>query len=310
METFSQSKIKAFRRCPKNYEYKYVQGLSRRTTPSQLARGVTFHEMLDAVAMGKDPMIPLANYRKEYNNLWNEEEGEYSSPEDILSLFNRYRKFYADDELDYGGRSEIEVQVEHQGIVFKGIIDKLAKDRQGRIFVMDHKTHKLIPDESVRFSDIQTILYYWAARESGEKVDGVLWDYIRTKPPTKPELLKRGGLSRRKDADVDYDTLLETIRENDLDPDDYREELERASKKVFFLRIKLPKPGEDLIKEVVGDFFHTARDIQDSTHFPRNMSRDCKMCSYYQICSAEVRGFDSESIRKMMFVTKPHAVKV
>lgn len=303
-ETFSQSKIKTYRRCPKAYDYKYNQGLTRRASPATLARGIVIHDMLDARVMGKDPMERLEEYRKSYDLLWEDEAESYSTPDDILSLYTRYCKFWAGENLDYQGLSEIEVRAEYQGMMFKGIIDKLPKDPQGRVWVSDHKTHKIIPDEATRFSDIQTVLYFWARREEGHRVDGILWDYIRTKPPTVPALLKAGGLTRRKDTDCDYDTWMKAILDNKLDPKDYQVELERSKSKVFFQRMYLPKPGEDLIKEVVKDFFDTAREIKNAESFPRNMTRDCKSCFSYPICALEVRGMDSDLVRKQMFVCK------
>ena len=305
-DTFSQSKIKAFRRCRKIYDYKYNQGLTRRTAPATLSRGVTFHEMLDAPVMGKDWREPLERYRQEYQGLWSDETENYSSPEELESLYLRYHKHWANDGLDYRGLSEIPIETTHRGIKFKGIIDKLPRDQMGRIWLMDHKTHKILPDEDARFSDIQTVLYYWALREEGEQVDGVMWDYIRTKPPAVPETLKSGGLSKRANIDTDYDTYLGEIQRLGLNPADYQDILTKLKqgKKVFFQRVKLPTPSETLVSSVVNDFFDTAEQILEATTFERNMTRDCKSCSYYQLCSAEVRGLDSEFIKRQLFTVR------
>ena len=305
-DTFSQSKIKAFRRCRKIYDYKYNQGLTRRTAPATLSRGVTFHEMLDAPVMGKDWREPLERYRQEYQGLWSDETENYSSPEELESLYLRYHKHWANDGLDYRGLSEIPIETTHRGIKFKGIIDKLPSDQMGRIWLMDHKTHKILPDEDARFSDIQTVLYYWALREEGEQVDGVMWDYIRTKPPAVPETLKSGGLSKRANIDTDYDTYLGEIQRLGLNPADYQDILTKLKqgKKVFFQRVKLPTPSETLVSSVVNDFFDTAEQILEAKSFERNMTRDCKSCSYYQLCSAEVRGLDSEFIKRQLFTVR------
>lgn len=633
--TFSQSKIKSWRRCHKQYRYKYDEGLTRRQAPSALARGVTIHEMLDARALGKDWRIPLEEYRQSYTKMFADEAEGYPTPEELESLYLRYCEKYKDDGLDYGGRSEIEVQVEHRGLTFKGIIDKIVKDPQGRTFVCDHKcldsnhtvatpqgpirlgdltlqnqvvssvgtfvgiteivhqtlpgveielvgnrkvrctpehrwpvlagkrtsslkmmvlrtdefvnypfvylipstpqvdlqpreypispyvlgsllgdgsftqgirftssnstqlkefeselpqntltllklkgsrapsyylrgfkrlirslglsransytkfippeyllgsleqrldllqglmdtdgsvykgtshlfttispqlaqgvkelvwslggvvmvrrpkaptyqggklgqvpylvkftlppeipapyrhpeklkrlgstnrqfwtnlkvksvdsigdlqvtdisvdsqdhlfsmegvlthnTHKVLPDEDARFSDIQTVLYYWALRETGEQVDGVMWDYLRTKPPAVPEKLVKGGLSRRANIDTDYETYLKAITDNGLNPDDYQDMLDKVKGNTFFKRIYLPKPNEQLVQSVVNDFFDTAEEIQNSKSSVRNLTKDCKMCSYFSICGEEVRGLDSSFTRKQLFVVK------
>jgi hypothetical protein len=151
------------------------------------------------------------------------------------------------------------------------------------------------------------VLYYWALKELGQKCDGVLWDYIRTKPPAVPELLKAGGLSKRKNIDTDEATYLKAILENGLNPDDYSDMLQlvrNTKKSSFFKRVYLPNPSVGMVKEVVADFFDTAEEIQNAKKFPRNMTKDCRSCSYYQICSLEIRGLDSDLVRKQMFNVK------
>jgi len=637
---YSHSKVRTWRRCHKLFDYKYEQGLIRKTAPAALLRGVTYHEMLDAKVMGKDPMEALVAYTKIYNELWDEEKEKYPSPEELTSLYHRYVEHYRDDTLNYNGRSEIEVTAEYQGIKFLGIIDKVPEDEAGRVWVMDHKcldsnhwveaqrgkirmgdlttedqvissdgdfidilevvhqslpgyeiklvggkvlrataehrwpviagarsdrllhrmvdtqtlmdypriylkpsrpinswlnsnfrldpyvmgailgdggltqsvrfccpeddilqevskrlpsgcsvklwskppkapsygisglkkifqsyglfgkrsyekhipeeyfqgsipqrmdllqglmdtdgsvyknstylyvttsdqlmldvqrlvtglggiplvrspkanhyqggklgrksyqvkftlpesvgipfklprkissilggakrsfgsnlrvlsvtpigdipvtditvdsedhlfsvegilthnTHKVIPDENNRFSDLQTVLYWWALREQGEETDGVLWDYIRTKPPAVVEVLKKGGLTRRVNLDSDYTTYMKAIIDNELDPADYQEELNRVKGNIFFKRVYLPRPAEELIQGVVGEFFTTAQEIENSTSKVRNMTRDCSSCSYFQLCQAELRGLDGSFIKKQMFTvreTKP-----
>jgi len=301
---YSHSKVRTWRRCPKMYDYKYEQGLIRKTAPAALLRGVTYHEMLDAKVMGMDPMEALVAYTKIYNELWDEEKEKYPSPEELTSLYHRYVEHYKDDTLNYNGRSEIEVTAEYRGIKFLGIIDKIPEDEAGRVWVMDHKTHKVIPDENNRFSDLQTVLYWWALREQGEETDGVLWDYIRTKPPAVVEVLKKGGLTRRVNLDSDYTTYMKAIIDNELDPADYQEELNRVKRNIFFKRVYLPRPNEELIQEVVGEFFTTAQEIENSTSKVRNMTRDCSSCSYFQLCQAELRGLDGSFIKKQVFTVR------
>lgn len=306
VDYFSQSKIKTWRKCQKAYDYRYNQGLVRRSSPVALLRGTTLHAMLEAQIKGEDWRVPLEVYREKFTTLWAEEAEDYPTPEELESTILRYNRHWSQDGLVYDKRAEITIEVEHKGIKFKGIIDALPDDQHGRRWLCDHKTHKVIPDEATRFSDIQTVLYYWAAREVGTTTDGILWDYIRTKPPTVPEQLKSGGLTKRKNLDTDADTYLAEIKRLNLKEEDYKDILAIVAKNTWFKRVYLPKPGEKLIKEVVGDFMTTAKEILNHTgeRLSRNMGRDCKSCQYFQVCSAEVRGMDSEFIRKQMFTLK------
>ena len=307
-EYYSHSKVKTWRRCHKLYDYKYEQGLVRRTAPAALLRGTTFHEMLDAHVMGTDYKVPLTTYRDIYNNLWEEERAKYPDPDDLEMMYFRYVNKYQDDGLNYNGQSEIEVRAEYKGLVFMGIIDKLPEDRMGRTWIMDHKTHKVIPDENKRFADLQTVLYWWARSVNGFQHSGVMWDYIRTKPPTVPEVLKKGGLTRRKDLDSDYETYLAAIEENGLDPADYQVELDRLKENVFFKRVLLPHPSQELVTNVVEEFFDTAMEIENSTSKARNMNQDCTNCSFFQLCQSEVRGIDGSFIKKQLFTIREEKV--
>jgi hypothetical protein len=306
VDYFSQSKIKTWRRCQKSYDYRYNQGLIRKASPVALLRGTTLHAMLEAQIKGTDWRAPLVEYKKVFDTLWGEEAEGYPTPEELESTIERYNKHWSCDGLDYGGRAEITIEAEFEGMKFKGIIDALPDDQHGRRWLDDHKTHKILPDEHTRFSDIQTVLYYWAMRENGQKCDGILWDYIRTKPPTPPELLRNGTLSKRKNIDCDADTYLAAIKANGLNEADYADMLSLTAKNTFFKRVYLPNPAEVLIQEVVGDFFITAKEIVDhpGDRFCRNMSRDCKSCTYYQVCSAEVRGLDSSFIKKQIYTLR------
>src|SRR5690606_6492214 len=145
-------------------------------------------------------------------------------------IVSRYELIYANDGFTYqvgkdGLPYELKVEVDiAPGIVFTGHIDKMPMDKQGRIWDLDHKSHKRIPDADARYHDIQQVFYQWAAPLSGyAKLSGVVWDYIRTKPPTIPEWLKRGGLSQRQNMDTDFETYMAEVQRHNLDPADYAE---------------------------------------------------------------------------------------
>jgi hypothetical protein len=96
---YSQSKIKLWRKCHKAYDYRYRQGLNRRTAPSALARGVTLHEMLDATVQGTDWRVPLEKYRKDFSTMYQDETEGYQTPEELESLYLIYQDKYQDDGL-------------------------------------------------------------------------------------------------------------------------------------------------------------------------------------------------------------------
>ncbi len=308
----SQSMIKTWRRCHKAYEYRYVQRLQKRKPELPLLRGTIIHECLDSLVSRKPYSRVLDKYSKEYNKLFEAEKEEYGNLiEEVTRVVDNYRMTYKNDGLKYtkgpdGKKYEIRVEADlAKGVTFQGHIDKLPVDRQGRLWIMDHKTHKVIPDEATRFTDLQTAVYMILLPLSGgSNPDGVLWDYIRTKPPTIPEQLKNGELTRRKNLDTDYNTYLGEITRLGLNPSDYTEELEKAkqNEKSFFQRVFLPKPNAIMLKQVHDDLVSTAKEIKSKPDTARNLTKDCAWCSYFNLCQAELRGLDAGFIRKSEYV--------
>lgn len=316
MPFINYSRAKTYRRCAKAFEYKYLRNLQRKKPPVPLLRGTIIHEMLDIratnsmlgpkVAPKRTPAMVLAEYAKKFKSLFIEEREMYGETfiEDIDRVFKGYERQYATEPLKYEA-SEEGVQTDlTKDIRFVGTIDKrVLTSNDGRHWLLDHKTHKSIPGEEARFSDLQLVFYLWAwNRENpSRKVDGIIWDYLRTKPPRIPEQLKNGSLSQRENMDTDVHTYLAEIRRLQLNPEHYKamlETLRQRSTDRFYLRVKLPAPSAALIDHVVEDMRATAIMINRLPVFPRNMGPNCVWCEYFRVCSAEVRGLDHEFIEK------------
>lgn len=317
----AQSTIRSWRRCRAQYDYRYVQLLTRKRPIVQLIRGTMLGKCFDALAANRQAKKPVSSdvtvmrvlqpYIKEYSKLFNDEKEYYG---DIINEVERisvkYATIYHDDGLTYllGPNKlpyELPVCVElAPGIVFTGHIDKMPEDKHGRVWDMDHKSHKSIPDPEDRFSDLQQVFYQWAMPLSGyPKPTGVIWDYVRTKPPAIPEQLKNGELTKRKNIDTDFDTYMGELSRHDLNPSDYKEilgPLKQRGNMDFFLRVPLPSPSPELIKNVVEDAKASAIEMKKlgGVSKVRTIQRDCKGCEFYAVCSAEYRGLDSSFIRK------------
>lgn len=332
----SQSTIRSWRRCHAQYDYRYVQLLERKKPIVQLIRGTMLGLCFDALAVAhgskKSPPAKalitavLAPYAKQYGKLFNEEKEYYG---DIIGevdrIANKYASIYADDGFTYltpptimgdgeehiGMPFELPVRVElAKGIVFTGHIDKMPKDKHGRVWDLDHKSHKNIPGPEDRFSDLQQVFYQWAMPLSGyPKPTGVIWDYVRTKPPTVPEELKKGGLTKRQNLDTDYETYLAEVTRLKLNPKDYQEILKPLKERGhmdFFQRVLLPSPNKDLVKNVVEDAITSAKEMYEKGGVSkvRTVTRECKGCEFYALCSAEFRGLDADFIRKTEYQTQ------
>lgn len=309
----SQSQIKVARRCMKKHHYKYIQHLAKKVRAAALFRGTILHEMIEARLTKKNPHKVLDEYEKKYRQLFREEREEYGETfiEDIRRVFDGYERAYTSEPLKYlhiEKKGEVELP---NGYTLKYIVDGIATDQNGRRWLVDRKSHKNIPEERDRFSDIQLVLYYWAwnIEHPKEKVDGVIWDYLRTKPPAIPEQLKKGELTQRANIDTDHYTYAMEIAKLQLDPRKYREilaKLKGRGSMDFFQRVSLPSPPGPLVKSVVADAADTAAYIEEygDKIQTRNLTRDCSWCEFFDLCHAELRGLDASFIRKTKYEEK------
>ena len=326
-ERVSFSEISSFRRCQKAWQYRYVDRIKRKRKGVRLLKGSILHDMLDVYIKAKmekgydgdDPWDVLDRYGEEYATYFEEEREEYG---DIIgdcgSIFEGYLRKWRRDPLKYT-HSETPVELDlgelSNGalpIKFLGIIDKIATDSKGRRWIMDHKFLKSIPTADDRFSELQLLIYYWAwnTQYPDDEVDGVCWDYARSKAPTIPKLLKSGELSQAKNIDCDAYTYLKTIREHRLDEKKYVDMLDLLMGKedTFFERVFVAAPSAAMTGEVVNDFLETTREIQfkrRGNRCARSMSSfNCNTCEFRSLCEAEVRGLDAEFVIKSEYTKR------
>lgn len=296
----SISKINCANDCLRKYKYKYIDEIEKILKSVKPQLGVIGHQSLEHYFKGGDWTTPIAAYEVELRKLMEEEQALYAHiPTELYRMIRGYLQYWKKRD------SGIEVlAVEKQfsiktpgGNEYEGIIDLIFKDAEG-VWVCDHKFVKAIPNEAVRYLDAQTNLYFTAAEQLGYEPTGVVFDYVRTKPPTTPKVNKDGKISKAA-CDTDVATYLGVIRSAGLDPNDYMDKLEELKLNVFYKRSRVPRPAK-LAENVMKDFDDTCRllNILDSVRtkalsslYPRSMGMDCSWkCEYKDLCFAELAG--------------------
>lgn len=316
MGTVSQSEVKLFRKCQKAHDYKYRQRLKRKRKALGLWRGTILHSMLNAYYAhkmnsrytGPDPWDTLDKYEEEYATMLSEEKEMYGDViGDCTAIFEGYLRRWKKEDLKYEGSEEFVATDLVGDVRFQGYIDKVVKDKQGRRFLLDHKFMKAMPTAEDRFADLQLLMYVWAWNRwnSSKPVCGVIWDYGRAKAPAIPDVLKSGLLSKRKNIDTDAYTYKQAVREGGFKLEDYADIIDslRDRETTFFQRVILPNPPKRMVEEIVEDFRITTVMIQKLEGIaPRNMSQfNCKTCEFKELCEAEMRGHDSEFVKKTKY---------
>jgi len=308
----SQSKLKKWRMCRYAYHCRYVEHLKKKVKSRPLQFGTIIHSMLEAHINGSDPFSVLDEYNRKMGKLFAAEREMYGEIiEDCRTIMEAYFDYYEDDPLKFikydGKRSEhwLELEID-DGLIFVMKIDAFAKTRNKLRWLTEHKTFKRAPGDDDRWRSIQSCVYLRATQELGMKpFDGMLWNYIKSKAPTVPQILKAGGLSIRQ-IDTLPATVMRVLRENDLDPDNHRTLLDRAEANVpnYFFRVYTPV-NQEIIDTVFEDFVDTAREARDchGKKKDRNIDRHCSWCDYEAICRAELTGADADFVREREYTT-------
>ena len=308
----SQSKLKTFRRCPKQYEYKYIEGLEPTRKSVPLALGNWIHSMLEAHYKGEDWLETYGELTHKFNGFLAEEKEHYGDLPGISArLMNGYMDFWEEEDKNLeiiSVEEEFEVDI-GKGLLFKFKPDMIVRDkRDGVISCWDHKSNKTLPDTEWRNTDIQSTLYLWALNQLGIKVDQFIFNYIRTKPPTVPRMTKAGRMSKVK-IETDYPTLKSFIEENDLVIDDnlqtWLDNLKANSN--FYKRISIAKP-QLLTNTMIEELYSTATminfmDSDDDLAYYRVLNKACDWdCSFQDLCNADLMGSpQANQIRKQRY---------
>jgi predicted RecB family nuclease len=308
------NKVKAYRKCNKLYEYSVLRNLQPKRRGAALLRGTILHEMLEAYDLHGRPAAfrVWTKYDTQYAQLFEEEREFYGENfmEDIWRIYRGYLRTWREglwEVLKTEGlvRTQLTPKIE-----FEGHYDLLVRFNR-RLWLVDRKSHKVIPNAEERFNNFQLLLYAEAwnrEHEPKEQVGGIIWDYLRTKAPTIPEVLKGGALTRRKDLDTDVYTYRKAIRDNELDEDAYSvylRELKQRSADRFYQRVPLPIPSKEMTNIVVDEFTQTAEMMRTAKHFPRNATYQCNRCDFFKLCNAELSGINAKYVEKNDYEQRP-----
>ena len=333
----SYSAAKAWRKCQQLYTYRYIERLQPKIRDSAPELGTVLHGYFDiyystmkngthALASHVIASKDLAKRGREVRKLAktaamlgadNVARGLRAIVPNALVLAQAYHRVHKDADAKHQVllvEEEFEVPVK-SGIVLPGRIDLVTQTGKD-IWLWEHKTTGSIPENSYRFSDLQTLLYSVAVEELlGKPVNGVIWNYVRTTPPHPPALLKNGTLSTAKNQVTTLDQFLATIKENGLSLAGYApylRSIEHRERRDMFPRYQLPILGSPKI--LLRDYVATVQEIEAARNREkfrpvRNIDTHCGWCSFKPLCAAAVTGGTTRELKDRLFVEEPSKSK-
>lgn len=325
----THSMLKTMNRCPKQTQYKYAERLKARFKTARdkpLDRGTWLHKLLEVHYAGGNWKSAHRQLSTKFGELFDEEREELGDlPKECADLMRSYLWHYgADPEDPHHGWTihDTELTLECEWPDGSGIyrcrLDFLAEDEFG-LFVGDHKSHKVLPHLSFRLLDMASALYIWCCWQNDIPVYGFLWNYIRTKAPSKPQLAYQGTSRERlstRDIDTDYPTFVRALKEYGLDWREHRDKLKYLKNQrwsqgaiqtsPFFRRDMLEK-DQAMVERVVKAAMRTrdrmhGYDWTDPDAVERVVDRSCEwMCGYAGLCTVELFGGNADNIRRQQF---------
>ena len=312
----SQSKIKKWINCRKAYHYQYVEGLKKRIKARPLTFGIIFHEMLDAVANGRDPIEVLTKYDPAQLKTFREEKEIYGEIiEDATYIMEAYADYYRDEELTYikynGQYAEHWFSVMlTDDIRLVAKMDAFTHTPNGLRWLTENKTGAQIPDEDSRWRDLQTAVYVRICESLDlEPFDGLMWNYIVSKPPTRPSQNKDGTISGAHISTLPnvveavFEELGVVPRTDPKAKKIIREAEENVPK--YFKRV-YSTVNRAVVDNLFEDFVSYAEEARDGHGIKqqRNIGRHCSWCDFEAICRTELQDNNSDSVKRRDYVRK------
>lgn len=305
MRKRSHTALKVYERCPKAYEYKYVDGLRLRERAEHFDQGSRLHHGLELYHT--DPVEFV--------------EWLGSATPNDRDILERYADKWDGEEWEViDSEADLEFTIGPHTVVFKPDLIIRINDE---VWIVDHKTTKNIPDEwdPYNMTDFQHLLYIAGLRQLHPewKVKGFIFNYLRTKPPTQPKLIKDGSRVadvRRLDTTPEHIEAL--LKHAGIEDPSAREKIQilRASPDKFFQRHFLI-----VTDEAVNAAVRSARATFDeivnretgrvaTKEWPRNVmagyagSASCARCDYQPVCHTDMMGYDSTDLTIQLYSTR------
>lgn len=306
-----QSSAKSWRQCKQQYHYKYVEGLTKKKTKRPFVFGTIVHQMIEAYANDQDPFQVLDSIELEQGKYFAKEIEAYGDIiNDLRYIMTEYFEHWGDNSLVYikreGKKAEHKFSIEiFDGIDFEGKIDAVARAKRMR-WLVEHKTFNRKPTDDDRWRNLQSCVYIRALEVEGLPVEGTVWDYIKSKPPVRPDILKNGEMSH-KNIDSLPSVVLDVIKEHKLNKKLHTEfiALMKDNRSNYFSRVFTPVTQE-ITDNIYGDFLLTAQEMAEGhgKQKIKTIGLHCAYCDYQELCRTELTGGDVDFIKEHNYVTE------
>lgn len=194
---YSHSGLSCFENCPRQYQFRYVLDVEVETESVEAFLGKLVHEVLERlyqfVGEGRVPKIDQVLAR--FDRWWQERldparirvvragtaYDDYRET-GVRCLTRFYRRRYPFDEDETLGLEEmVHFSLDEQGRYrMRGVIDRVARARDGSVEIQDYKTGRRVPTQQRIDQDRQLALYQLGVSErfGADTPVRLVWHYL------------------------------------------------------------------------------------------------------------------------------------
>ncbi len=305
--------------------------------------GRAVHYCLEMLYSKDTPLLQsldlfLQQERKLMGKLWPKEEQAVQEQIDLIVEMLRHYEIWistmtpgvskwSDDNLEFLAlETEFAVPLyskkgrKSSKVFLEGRMDGVVKLRSdGSVWIWETKTTRSI-DELKRSlpNDMQAGAYIYAAQQLFDvQPSGVLYNMLRKKAPTIPEVLKDGTLTKRSNIDTTAEAYLQAIRQQhpewrgELIRQEYGGILQTLLDKgnTFFARYPVLRTRNE-IEELVGHLHTIALEMTDPgiSLYPNPSWTNCNFCPFRAPCLTWNAGGDYEFLLQHEYALRKRAV--
>jgi hypothetical protein len=277
----SFSQLGSWNRCEQAWDYSYKQGWKIREQKQYFALGGTGHEMMAAYYLNLKEGITNRGELLEAHLLFVQQLLSEGTVRDLETISRAawLVQHYIDDFAHLEDQGHTIVEVEHELVIpltspngldyeLVGIYDLLTQ-RQGRLWLWDHKFTGRFWNPIQAIMDSQMPMYCAALRATGKEVFGIIINMVNTYNYKDPSKTTPAQLFRREKT--------------------YRTSQELDSI-LFHVGLSVERKWEAQTNE---------------NWVPiRALNKDCDRCSFQEPCLFEIKGIDSAPILRAKYEKK------
>lgn len=306
----SWSEIQTWCACRMKWRWAYEVNIVPKRFKWAPSVGSCGHVAIAAFLQGKDWAQAVEHWlEKEITRkaLFDEEIDEYRKAADlILGIVPRYIESYRDDFRPVLVEHKFEIPVRGTKMKLIGYWDAIVMDRDGHLWLLEHKFPKQFRSDNDLDLDGQIGVYQYAARRLGYPIVGTIYNQLLNRLPAIPEINKDGSVSRKAAIYTDWKTYSDFVVSQGLNPDDYREmEDKLTGRYAFFQRNYIYRPlietrlfARDMERRI-WDMRKSKKHVYRSEFFII-----CGWCPYRELCLESLKGGDIDHIIENDFEQK------